>query len=568
MSAPAPNGAGERVRLVSVAIISRDRHSVLEATVDAVRSYLRNAPTPWRVELLVIEEGDEPVPLPGTRYRFLPRRNRGFGYARNRAVENARGDIVVFVDDDVRPSARWLELLLAPFEDPEVVAVGGGVLPDPDYTGPVGACLAILGFPAGGIPRALAAWSAPRQAASLSTTNCAFRRSAWEAVGGFDESFRYGCEDADFFRRLRSRGRLMFYGAPFVFHRQRERAGEIFRWAVRRGRAYFCLDVVARSPLCAAIGPVRQSLPLKAAAWGAFAVAFGGIAGVSSGLALAGLGVCAWYAVVLARARRLWRPDDAASVPGHETLFAALRDMNPLPLVPAVKFLIDIGEACGRIAMVKTWCLHRFIQRPSVVFYADKISTSDKARNSLERDLAALREQGGRTVTLAEIVDRLQQRPGTLFTMPTLAPVILLRSPALMACARRLILAGERLTVLAPWPANSGDDSQEIESSVLAARIREFVAAGAAFGLFRQSSDAPEGDGICAIRRTVETAAELYGAQPEGIALPSDSKPRLPDDAIRRAGYRWVLRPGPGIVTPHASPLALTYRAAEKGTPP
>ena len=51
------------------------------------------------------------------------------GSARNTAVEYASGEIVAFLDDDASAHQDWLALLMAPYQQAEVVAVGGAPVP-------------------------------------------------------------------------------------------------------------------------------------------------------------------------------------------------------------------------------------------------------------------------------------------------------------------------------------------------------------------------------------------------------------------------------------------------------
>jgi len=55
---------------------------------------------------------------------------QGLSDARNSGVAVANGDVVAFLDDDATASSDWLERLTVPFDDPDVVAVGGRVSPD------------------------------------------------------------------------------------------------------------------------------------------------------------------------------------------------------------------------------------------------------------------------------------------------------------------------------------------------------------------------------------------------------------------------------------------------------
>ena len=45
--------------------------------------------------------------------------------ARNIGAENAKGEIIAFIDDDAHPKEYWLENALKNFEDENIVAVGG-----------------------------------------------------------------------------------------------------------------------------------------------------------------------------------------------------------------------------------------------------------------------------------------------------------------------------------------------------------------------------------------------------------------------------------------------------------
>jgi len=69
-----------------------------------------------------------PAVLPGIRVLDNPRTGGASG-ARNTGIALARGSVVAFVDDDARPETDWLERLLAAYDDPRVMAVGGVARP-------------------------------------------------------------------------------------------------------------------------------------------------------------------------------------------------------------------------------------------------------------------------------------------------------------------------------------------------------------------------------------------------------------------------------------------------------
>ncbi len=54
---------------------------------------------------------------------------QGLSDARNSGVAAATGEVVAFLDDDAMAASDWLERLTAPYDDPDVVAVGGRATP-------------------------------------------------------------------------------------------------------------------------------------------------------------------------------------------------------------------------------------------------------------------------------------------------------------------------------------------------------------------------------------------------------------------------------------------------------
>lgn len=61
--------------------------------------------------------------------RLLTEPRRGVSIARNHAVPLAKGEILIFVDDDVLPAPGWLEEIVKGFQDSNVCCVTGRVIP-------------------------------------------------------------------------------------------------------------------------------------------------------------------------------------------------------------------------------------------------------------------------------------------------------------------------------------------------------------------------------------------------------------------------------------------------------
>jgi GT2 family glycosyltransferase len=142
-------------------------------------------------------------------------------HQRNEGVRRAAGEIIVFTDSGCLPEPGWAASLVAPVLDgrERVTAgrtIGRGAVDLYDATGP----------------------TPPAYLPECPTINMAFGRSAFDAVGGFDESFEYG-SDVDFSWRLVDAGFMLRsvpdaivtadWGSP---RRQLKRA-----WSYGRARA-------------------------------------------------------------------------------------------------------------------------------------------------------------------------------------------------------------------------------------------------------------------------------------------------------------------------------------------
>lgn len=142
--------------------------------------------------------------------------NQGPAKGRNRALAQAQGDVILFLDDDVLPLPGLIDRHLAVHRtDPEAVVIGP-MLPPADRELP-----SWLRWEAATLQKQYDAIArgdyepTPRQ---FYTANASVRRIHTLAAGGFDETFKRA-EDVEFAYRLADRGlRFRFLPEASVIH--------------------------------------------------------------------------------------------------------------------------------------------------------------------------------------------------------------------------------------------------------------------------------------------------------------------------------------------------------------
>lgn len=159
---------------VSILVITKDRRDELANLL----SSLKKVDYPKELmEIVVVEEADSPKEIEDVKYIWIPRENKGFGYARNLTVKNANNEIVIFTDDDCIVTENWVREIIKPFPDERVLGVAGGVRIKGG--GITGKCEEMLGFPGGGLKRIIESKGKIQKTNLLSTCNCAYRRSVF-----------------------------------------------------------------------------------------------------------------------------------------------------------------------------------------------------------------------------------------------------------------------------------------------------------------------------------------------------------------------------------------------------
>lgn len=195
-----------------------------------------------RVEFEVLVIGNLPefglkkvVESYGPRFRFLETGRIGVNIARNKGVERARGEIVLFLDDDCYvPDKDFLERVWKKHEDhPQALAIGG------PYSLEAGAGACERAYHLILHHRLRTSIRRYHESTSLLGGNWSFKTSLIERRLRFDDSITFGGSDVDLFSRLRKKGASFVVDETLaVFHRVRLNLWSLARRAYKQGLAH------------------------------------------------------------------------------------------------------------------------------------------------------------------------------------------------------------------------------------------------------------------------------------------------------------------------------------------
>jgi GT2 family glycosyltransferase len=154
---------------------------------------------------------------------------RGMTRQRNLGLDEASGDVVVFLDDDVEVETGLFRGLARAYADPEVVGATGRIVePDLERAGAPGSVVRrlVLGadegkFTAAGYPRYLSRLDQPADVEFMQGCFMTARRDVARAIR-FDEAFGgYAlAEDEDFSYRLSRHGRICYQPELRIVHKK------------------------------------------------------------------------------------------------------------------------------------------------------------------------------------------------------------------------------------------------------------------------------------------------------------------------------------------------------------
>lgn len=222
--------------MVTVAVCTRDRTSDLALCLEALSRL--NYPN---LELLVVDNAptnNATQELVQTKYRhirYVREPRPGLDWARNRAIIEAKGEIIAYTDDDVVVDPKWVKALAKVFaENSEVMAVTGLVIPYELETE-----AQVLFEKYGGFGRGFERkwyrvdrgnkmpWQLLGTGQFGTGANMAYRKCVFSKIGAFDPALDVGtvtngCGDLEMFFRVLKEGHTLVYEPnAIVRHRHR-----------------------------------------------------------------------------------------------------------------------------------------------------------------------------------------------------------------------------------------------------------------------------------------------------------------------------------------------------------
>jgi len=245
---------------ISVIVCTRDRPRSLERCLATLAQL--EYPT---YEVVVVDNcsRDPAVADVVTRsgFRYVREDQPGLDWARNRGFKTAQHDIIAYIDDDALAGPGWLRGMAHAFEEPEIMAVTGMVVPAEIETS------AQNDFERyGGMSKGFKGFTICRRELEVGAlfwasnwgvgANMAFRRQALESLGGFDIALDVGTPtngagDIEFFYRVVASGyKLRYEPAAMVRHVHRRDGASLRRQIYNNGRSFaaYLLTIARNEP--------------------------------------------------------------------------------------------------------------------------------------------------------------------------------------------------------------------------------------------------------------------------------------------------------------------------------
>ncbi len=194
----------------------------LKVLAPCLRALADNTTLDGDYEIIVLdngseEQGVEDVVRPHPKVRLIKQaQNLGFAKGNNLAAREARGQFLVFLNNDTLPQQGWLQPLLDTFKHYPSCGLAGARIVNAD-----GSVLHVGAYfvPAvreyvwayRGFPGEIDELQSPRECEVYIACAIMIERQSFERIGGFDEFYFQGYEDFDLCLKLRELGLTVRY---------------------------------------------------------------------------------------------------------------------------------------------------------------------------------------------------------------------------------------------------------------------------------------------------------------------------------------------------------------------
>ncbi len=174
-----------------------------------INSLIAQSLTTDLFEIIVVGRDDIHALSPNPRVHFdETERPYSPAEARNRGAQQARGDFLVFLDADCIAPPDWLKTLDQFLATRQFDVIGGSICTATNNYWTLADNLSMF--------HEFMVWQPAGQKSSFPSLNLAIRRSAFEAIGGFDQTYPVPAgEDADLTERLTKAGHVGWFEPTF-----------------------------------------------------------------------------------------------------------------------------------------------------------------------------------------------------------------------------------------------------------------------------------------------------------------------------------------------------------------
>lgn len=213
--------------IVSIIIPTKDNPKLLQACIESIRtkSSYKN------YEIIIVDNNSKKEEtkryLNTLKHRILSYQQPfNFSSINNLAVKNAKGEHVIFLNDDTKIiSQDWIERMLEHSVKPNVGAVGALLLYPNNTIQHAGVLIGVGGIAIHafeGLPKDNPGYKGlvqqVRECSAVTGACLMIKKSLFDQVGGFDEHFAYSFNDVDICLRLREKGYAIIYTPHAVLY--------------------------------------------------------------------------------------------------------------------------------------------------------------------------------------------------------------------------------------------------------------------------------------------------------------------------------------------------------------